>query len=88
MTLAELQTGQFAEVHDLQPGQFGAGLTTRLQAIGVVPGKPIQVLQKAWLGGPLQVRVGSTTEIAIRRHEAALITVNLVNEADFVGAVS
>ena len=47
-------------------------LRTRLTALGLEAGKVIQVLRRASLGGPLHVRVG-TTEIILRRHEAASI---------------
>jgi ferrous iron transport protein A len=46
-------------------------------ALGIVPEKPIQVLRKAGFGGPLHVRVGVTTEVAIRRREAARVKVRL-----------
>lgn len=46
--------------------------------MGLIPGKPVQVIHTAWLGGPLVVRVGSTTEIAIRRSEAELVVIELL----------
>ena len=51
-------------------GSYGQGLATRLQVMGISPHKPIRVVRKAWLGSPLHIQVGSTTEIAIRRQEA------------------
>lgn len=77
MTLSDLKTGQFALVESIQTGRFGEGLTTRLEAMGIIPGQTVRVLRKAVLGGPLAVRVGSTTEIAIRRSEARLVLVSL-----------
>ena len=43
--------------------------------MGIISDKPIQVLRKAWFGGPLHIRVGSTTEIAIRQQEAKMVQV-------------
>ncbi len=75
MTLAELNPGQRGIVLKVQTGCHGEGLTTRLEAMGIIAGKPVKVLRKAWFGGALGVRVGSTTEIAIRPQEAALIAI-------------
>ncbi len=77
MTLTELPLGKVGFVDGIALGSYGQGLVTRLEAMGIVPDKPIQLLRKASLGGPLHVRVGSTTEVAIRRSEAQLVLVNL-----------
>lgn len=75
MTLAELKPGQMAFVQGVQSNGVEQGFKTRLEAMGFVNGKPIRVVRSAWFGGPLQVRVGSTTELAIRRNEANLVFV-------------
>ncbi|ELR98629.1 ferrous iron transport protein A [Gloeocapsa sp. PCC 73106] len=77
MTLTELKPNQLALVEDVQIGRGGDGFKTRLEAMGIVPGKQVKVLRSAILGGPLHVRVGSTTEIAIRRHEADSVIIKL-----------
>ena len=41
--------------------------------MGIVPNKSIKVLRKGLLNGPLHIRIGTTTEIAIRRREAELV---------------
>ncbi len=76
MTLLELSVGQVAMVKEVFAGSHGQGLVTRLEAMGIFSNKPIQVLRKAVLGGPIHVRVGSTTEVAMRRSEAQLIDVH------------
>jgi ferrous iron transport protein A len=76
MTLRELNINQVAVVESIQTEE--KGFKTRLEAMGITPGKPVRVLRSAILGGPLQVRVGSTTEIAIRRSEANLVKVKLM----------
>lgn len=75
MTLSELKSGQLAVVQQLDLKSHRQELGNRLTAMGMIPDKPIQVLRKAWFGGPLHIRVGSTTEIAIRRQEADLVRV-------------
>jgi ferrous iron transport protein A len=73
MTLSELKPGKLALVEGIQNYSQTQGLVNRLEAIGITPNKPVMVLRKAWFGGPLHVRVGSTTEIAIRHQEAKTI---------------
>lgn len=77
MTLRELKIGSIATVQKIIDNNtpIGKGFKNRLEAMGMIVGKPVQVMHTAWLGGPLVVRVGSTTEIAIRRSEAELVIV-------------
>ena len=77
MPLVELSAGQIAFVDGIQLGPHGQGLVTRLEAMGMFPNKPVRILRKGILGGPLHIRVGSTTEVAIRREEARMVTVKL-----------
>lgn len=73
MTLSELKPGKVALVKEIQVAPHDQGLSHRLMAIGITPNKPIRVLRQSWFGGPLHVRVGATTEIAIRHQEAKAI---------------
>lgn len=77
MTLLDLSVGQIAMVDRVLLGIHGKGLATRLEAMGIMADRPIQLLRKAGLGGPLHLRVGSTTEIAMRRSEAQLVQVTV-----------
>ncbi|MEB3190537.1 MAG: FeoA family protein [Snowella sp.] len=77
MTLSDLSIGKVAIVDQISLGYHGQGLITRLEAMGITPDKPIRVLRKAWLGGPLHIRVGITTEIAIRRREAEKVLIRM-----------
>ena len=55
--------------------QFDPQLGRRLMEIGFIPGEPLQVLHKGFFGGePIAVRIGHST-FALRRFEAALISV-------------
>jgi ferrous iron transport protein A len=49
-------------------------LHLRLLALGFRSGKQVKLIRKASFSGPLQVRIG-TTDIMLRRSEAAKITV-------------
>jgi ferrous iron transport protein A len=60
--------------------QAEAVLEQRLQALGFRPGKQISIVRKAWWGGPLHVRIG-TTEIIMRRQDARAIQV----QPEFIG---
>lgn len=75
MNLSNLKPGQMAIVDRVINGKYGKGLVQRLEAMGIVSDRPVQVLREAKFGGPLQIRVGSTTEIAIRPQEAEMILV-------------
>jgi ferrous iron transport protein A len=77
MTLSDLAIGKMAIVNEISLNCHGQGLITRLEAMGITPNKPIRVLRKAWLGGPLHIQVGTTTEIAIRRQEAEIIFIRM-----------
>ena len=76
LTLSDLSVGAVAIVSSIVQGAHGKGLATRLEAMGIMPNKPIQVLRKAWLGGPIHIRVGTTTELVMRRQEAKNILVH------------
>jgi ferrous iron transport protein A len=73
MTLSELKPGKPALVREINNCAQSQGLVNRLEAIGITVNKPVMVLRQAWFGGPLHVRVGCTTEIAIRCQEAKSI---------------
>lgn len=79
MTLSELNVGDVAIVEQVNIGRHGGELANRLAALGVISSKSIQVLRKARLGGALHIRVGLTTEIALRCREAETVQVRLLN---------
>ncbi|MCL2934666.1 MAG: ferrous iron transport protein A [Trichodesmium sp. MAG_R03] len=75
MNVADLKIGQIAIVDQVLNINCEQGIVQRLTAMGVVSDKPVQVLRKAKFNGPLHIRVGATTEIAIRPHEAEMIVI-------------
>lgn len=47
-------------------------LCRRLEAMGLRPGQPVQMLHRGWWSGPLHVRVGMT-ELMLRRRTARCV---------------
>lgn len=70
-TLATMHPGDTATILHIQAEE---ALHKRLLALGFRNGKKIELIRKASFSGPIQVRVG-TTDIMLRRSEAAKITV-------------
>lgn len=67
-TVSALRTAQSAADQDV---------VLRLMEIGFLPGEPVRVVATGFLGGePIAVRVGQAT-FALRRHEAALVQVQV-----------
>ena len=67
--LADLPKGATAVVASVSAD---ASLCRRLEAMGLRPGQPVQVLQRGWWSGPLHVRVGMT-ELMLRRRDARCV---------------
>ena len=77
MNLSELEVHGSATVVVVRSDgtEVGDGFKERLEAMGLRKGRSVQVLRKAPGGDPYEVRVGSTTEIAIRKSEASLVEI-------------
>ena len=78
-TLDNLSVGQSATVIHLAPSADlawgGVDVSRRLMELGFVPGERIRVLKRGFPGGePVAVKVGQST-FALRRFEAALVSV-------------
>ncbi len=71
LKLSELAPSQRASVVVIHAEE---ALHQRLLALGFRSGKVLEVVRKAPFSGPIQVRLG-TTDIVLRRSEAAKITV-------------
>lgn len=71
ITLSTLNPGESATIVAIHTEE---ALHQRLQALGLRSGKRIELIRKAGFSGPLQVRIG-TTDVMLRRNEAAKITV-------------
>ena len=77
LPLSELAFNQKAQV--LEVNSDNSEVQCRLLTLGIYPGVAIEVLRKAPMGDPLQIRSG-TTLMSIRLHEAAGIEVVLLND--------
>lgn len=82
MNVADMKTGQMAIVDRVLNIGREKGIVERLAAMGVVSNRPVQVLREGSFNGPLHIRVGSTTEIAIRPHEAEMIVIKTDGEEE------
>ncbi len=69
MTLEQLPPGQRAVISEVTGDE---ALRARMLALGLRHGREVAVIRRARLGGPLQVRIG-TTDLVVRRREARLI---------------
>jgi ferrous iron transport protein A len=73
---------KLCSLNSVQPGRCciivridaEADLTARMRALGLQPGRRIQVMRRSPFKGPIQVRSGQT-DIIIRRADAAAIQV-------------
>lgn len=76
LSLDQLKVGESGFVSKIdQLGTPDQKLVHRLMDIGFIPGEPLQVLHKGFWGGePIAVKIGQST-FALRRFEAALISV-------------
>jgi len=76
MALARLPRGTRASVADVRPGPSTTGnLPVRLRELGFLDGEDVQVLTRGLAGGPIVVRVGSST-FALRAAEAECVLVH------------
>jgi ferrous iron transport protein A len=69
--LASLAAGESAVIVAIHAEE---ALHQRLLALGFRNGKRVELIRKASFSGPVQVRIG-TTDVLLRRNEAAKITV-------------
>jgi ferrous iron transport protein A len=76
LTLDQFETDRAATVHAVEPaGGLAPERVRQLADIGFVPGEAVMVIARAWPGGdPLVVRIGHS-RFALRRAEAACVTV-------------
>ncbi len=56
----------------------GRALRVRLNALGINLGKEVSIIRRAWLDGPILLRVNQATQVAIRRSEARCVIVTKV----------
>lgn len=72
-TLNQLSPHQSATILQVKAGQ---DLLRRMAALGIRPGRRVEVIRLAPMGGPLQIRIGHT-DLMIRREDAARIDIDM-----------
>ena len=78
--LVDLPPGASAIVAAVEVASMGSAVARRLAEIGFLPGESIRVLARVPGGGPIAVRIGSST-FALRRHEASCVRLRESSEA-------
>jgi len=61
ITVAKMQAGQTATVVEIRSGH---GLTRRLQALGIIPGKRITKVSSMFMRGPVTIQIHNS-QVAI-----------------------
>ena len=82
MSAPDARDGALRLLDDLSPGEAGVivsldgdtSITRRLMELGLVPGTPVEVVRRAPLGDPVELRLRQV-HLSIRRSEAAHIHV-------------
>ena len=80
-SLSDLRLGATGRVVGLVEDTASAPIIRRLSNLGFVPGRVVTPLRRAPLGDPVVYRVADY-ELCLRRHEACIVQVEAVTEAD------
>ncbi|MCO4794529.1 MAG: ferrous iron transport protein A [Bacteriovoracaceae bacterium] len=72
MNLLELKVGEPRLIKDFSQNQ---SVYFKLLSLGILPGDEIEIMGKAPFGGPISIKHGSQTFLALRRSEAKQIEV-------------
>lgn len=81
MTLAELKSGDFAEIVGYAMGN--AAYRAKLLALGLTNGAQVKIVNMAPLGDPFELAVRGY-HLSLRRDEARVIKVQELKAEDFV----
>ena len=79
--LSDLSPGTSGRITRLLDDGVGGALVRRLRNLGFVPGRIVTPLRRAPLGDPIVYRIADY-ELCLRRHEACIVQVEAVTEAD------
>ena len=81
--LSDLSPGTSGRITGLADDGVGGVLIKRLRNLGFVPGRIVTPLRRAPMGDPVVYRVADY-ELCLRRHEAHMVHVEVLTEADVV----
>ena len=82
-SLSDLRLGTSGRVIGLQEDTADDPISKRLSNLGFVPGRTVTPLRRAPLGDPV-VYLVADYELCLRHHEARIVRVEAVNDADVV----
>ena len=82
-SLSDLRLGTSCRVVGLQEDTADDPIAKRLSNLGFVPGRIVTPLRRAPLGDPVVYRVAAY-ELCLPRHEAHMVHVEVLTEADVV----
>ena len=71
ITVSKMKSGQTGKIIEIQGGQ---GLSARLSALGIIPGRKLTKISEMLMRGPVTVKAGST-QVAIGHGMAGKIIV-------------
>ena len=80
-SLSDLRLGATGRVVGLVEDTASAPIIRRLSNLGFVPGRVVTPLRRAPLGDPVVYRVADY-ELCLRRHEARMVQVEVLTEAE------
>ena len=83
ISLSELGLGTAGRIVGLLEDAASGPIIKRLSNLGFVPGRIVTPLRRAPLGDPVVYRVADY-ELCLRHHEARIVRVEAVNDADVV----
>ena len=83
LALSDLSPGTSGRITRLLDDGVGGALIKRLRNLGFVPGRIATPLRRAPMGDPVVYRVADY-ELCLRRHEARMVHVEVLTEADVV----
>ena len=86
-SLSDLRLGTSGRVVGLQEDTADDPIAKRLSNLGFVPGRTVTPLRRAPLGDPVVYRVADY-ELCLRRHDARMVHVEVLTEADVVEPLS
>ena len=75
MTLQDIIKGKQYTIRNI--ATLDQALLSKVLALGIVPGEQIELMHKAPLGDPMQLKVGSTY-ISIRRKDGQFVEVESI----------
>ena len=75
MTLQDIIKGKSYIIKSI--ATLDQALTSKVLALGMIPGESIELMHKAPLGDPMQIKSGSTY-ISIRRKDGMCIEVDVI----------